>query len=136
RARRAARRRARSSRGRVALSLAHVEAAGAAAAHAGSRVNGPALVVAAGAVVLAALAAAADGALLGGDPEPEPPAPTVGRLRPGEAAHRALSLARVLAHLAAGAAIARGLDLSDQGGPGGVLAMIAAALVTVMLVEG
>ena len=98
--------------------------------------NGPALVVAAGAVVLAALAAAADGALLGGDPEPEPPAPTVGRLRPGEAAHRALSLARVLAHLAAGAAIARGLDLSDQGGPGGVLAMIAAALVTVMLVEG
>ena len=98
--------------------------------------NGPALVVAAGAVVLAALAAAADGALLGGDPEPEPPAPTVGRLRPGERAHRALSLARVLAHLAAGAAIARGLDLTGDDKLAGVVWMIVAALVTVILVEG
>src|SRR5258705_5071877 len=98
--------------------------------------NRPALVVAAGAVVLAALAAAADGALLGGAPEPEPPAPTAGRLRPGEHAHRALSLARVLAHLAAGAAIARGLDLTGDDGVAGVLVMIVAALATVMLVEG
>ena len=98
--------------------------------------NGPALVVAAGAVLIAALAAAADGALLGGDPEPEPPAPTIGGLRPGERAHRALSLARVLAHLAAGAAIARGLDLTDEDGLAGVSTMIVAALATVMLVEG
>ena len=98
--------------------------------------SAPALVVAAGAVLIAALAAAADGALLGGDPEPEPPAPTVGGLRPGERAHRALSLARVLAHLAAGAAIARGLDLTDEDGLAGVSTMIVAALATVMLVEG
>jgi magnesium and cobalt exporter, CNNM family len=99
-------------------------------------VNGPALVVAAGAVVLAGLAAAADGALLAADPEPEPPAPTFGGLRPAEHAHRALSLTRVLAHLAAGAAIARGLDLTGDDGVEGVLAMFVAALATVMLVEG
>jgi len=99
-------------------------------------VNGPALVVAAGAVVLAALAAAADGALLGGDPEPEPPAPTEGGLRPAEHAHRALSLARVVTHLAAGAAIARGFDLTGDDKLSGVLTMIVAALVTVVLVEG
>ena len=78
--------------------------------------NGPALVVAAGAVVLAALAAAADGALLGGDPEPEPPAPTSAGCVRREHAHRALSLTRVLAHLAAGAALARGLDLTGDDG--------------------
>jgi CBS domain containing-hemolysin-like protein len=98
--------------------------------------NGPALVVAAGAVVLAALSAAADGALLGGDPEAEPPAPTEGGLRPAEHAHRALSLTRVVAHLAAGAAIARGLDLTGDGRLSGIVAMIVAALATVMLVEG
>ena len=98
--------------------------------------NGPALVVAAGAVVLAALAAAADGALLGGDPEPEPPAPTEGGLRPAEHAHRALSLTRVVTHLAAGAAIARGFDLTGDDKLSGVLTMIVAALVTVVLVEG
>jgi CBS domain containing-hemolysin-like protein len=99
-------------------------------------VNGPAIAVAAGAVVLAALAAAADGALLGGDPEAEPPAPTAGGLRPGEHAHRALSLTRVIAHLAAGAAIARGLDLAGDDKLAGVLWMIVASLATVMLVEG
>jgi putative hemolysin len=99
-------------------------------------VNWPALVVAAGAVVLAALAAAADGALLGGDPEAEPPAPANGGLRPGEHAHRALSLTRVVAHLAAGAAIARGLDLTGDDKVADVLSMIIAALVTVLIVEG
>ena len=98
--------------------------------------NWPAVVVAAGAVILAALAAAADGALLGSEPEPEPPAPGAGRLRKGEYAHRALSLTRVLAHLAAGAAIARGLDLTGDDRVADVLIMIAAALATVILVEG
>jgi len=97
--------------------------------------NGPAIIVAAGAVVLAALAAAADGALLGGDPEADPPAST-GGLRPGEHAHRALSLTRVVAHLAAGAAIARGLDLTGDDKLATVSTMLAAALATVMLVEG
>jgi putative hemolysin len=98
--------------------------------------NVTALVVAAGAVVLAAFAAAADGALLGGDPDPEPSPPVVGGLRRRELAHRALALTRVLAHLAAGAAMARGFELTRDDGVRGVLAMVALALVTVMFVEG
>jgi CBS domain containing-hemolysin-like protein len=98
--------------------------------------SAPALAVAAGAVVLAALAAAADGALLGGDPDPEPSPPVVGDLRRRELAHRALALTRVLAHLAAGAALARGFELTRADGVKGVLVMMVAALVTVMLVEG
>jgi CBS domain containing-hemolysin-like protein len=98
--------------------------------------NGPALAVAAGAVVLASLAAAADGALLGGDPDPEPAPSVVGDLRRRELAHRALALVRVLTHLAAGAALARGFDLTRDDGVRGAMAMIAAALVTVMFVEG
>ena len=98
--------------------------------------NGTALVVAAGAVVLAAFAAAADGALLGGDPDPEPSPPVVGGLRRRELAHRALALTRVLAHLAAGAAMARGFELTQADGVRGVLVMLTLALVTVMLVEG
>ena len=82
--------------------------------------SAPALAVAAGAVVLAALAAAADGALLGGDPDPEPAPPVVGVLRRRELAHRALALTRVLAHLAAGAALARGFDLTRADGVRGV----------------
>jgi putative hemolysin len=99
-------------------------------------VNGPALAVAGGAVVLAALAAAADGALLGGDPDPEPAPSVVGDLRRRELAHRALALVRVLTHLAAGAALARGFELTRDDGVRGAIAMIAAALVTVMFVEG
>jgi putative hemolysin len=99
-------------------------------------VNATALVVAAGAVVLAAFAAAADGALLGGDPDPEPSPPVVGDLRRRELAHRALALTRVLAHLAAGAALARGFQLTRADGVRGVLAMLALGLVTVMFVEG
>jgi len=98
--------------------------------------SAPAFAVATGAVVLAALAAAADGALLGGDPDPEPAPPIVGDLRRRELAHRALALTRVLAHLAAGAALARGFELTRDDGVRGVLVMMVAALVTVMLVEG
>src|SRR3954468_23545299 len=98
--------------------------------------SAPALAVAAGSVVLAALAAAADGALLGGDPDPEPSPPVVGILRRREHAHRALSLARVLAHLAAGAATARFFGLTREDGVTAVLVMLAAALVIVIIVEG
>ena len=98
--------------------------------------NWGALAVAGGSVLLAALAAAADGALLGGDPDPEPAPPVVGILRRREHAHRALALTRVLTHLAAGAAVARLLDLQRTDGVGAVLGMIAIALVIVMLVEG
>ena len=95
-----------------------------------------ALIVALGSVVLAALAAAADGALLGGDPDPEPSPPVVGILRRREHAHRALALARVLAHLAAGAATARLLGFQREDGVQAVLVMLGVALVIVMIVEG
>jgi putative hemolysin len=98
--------------------------------------NVGALVVALGAVGLAALAAAADGALLGGDPEPEPAPSVVGVLRWRERAHRALSLARVLAHLIAGAALARLLGLQRGDGARGAAIAFLAALVVVILVEG
>jgi putative hemolysin len=99
-------------------------------------VNAGALLIAAGSIVLAALAAAADGALLGGDPDPEPSPPVVGILRRREHAHRALTLTRVLAHLAAGAATARLIGLTQDDGVMAVLGMLAAALVIVMIVEG
>ena len=98
--------------------------------------NAPALAVAVGAVMLASLAAAADGALLGGDPDPEPAQADVDDPRRRELAHRALALTRVLAHLAAGAALARGFELTREDGVRAALAMLAAALVTVMFVEG
>jgi hypothetical protein len=98
--------------------------------------NGLSLVLAAGAVLLAGLAAAADGALQGGDPEPEPAPPVVGQLRKRERAHRALALTRVLAHLVAGAAVVHWLTLQPRGGLVGTVLAIAAALVIVIIVEG
>ena len=96
--------------------------------------NGIALGVASGAVMIATLAAAADGALLGGDPEPAPS--VVGALRGRERAHRALALSRVLAHLLAGAALARGLGIHRGDGLRGAAIALAAALAVVVLVEG
>ncbi|MDB4879113.1 MAG: transporter-associated region [Gemmatimonadetes bacterium] len=95
-----------------------------------------AAVVGAGAVVLATLAAAADGALLGGDPEPEASPPVVGVLRRREHAHRALALSRVLAHLVAGAALASAVGLQGSDGWRGVLTAVAMALAVVIVVEG
>ena len=94
------------------------------------------IVVASGAVVLATLAAAADGALLGGDPDPEPSPPVVGMLRRREHAHRALALSRVLAHLIAGAAMARAAGIQAADGWRGVLIAFCMALVMVIVVEG
>ena len=98
--------------------------------------NGIAIVVAAGAVTVATLAAAADGALLGGDPEPEPAPSVVGALRGRERAHRALALSRVLAHLLAGAALARALGIHRGDGVPGAALALAAALAVVIVVEG
>ena len=94
------------------------------------------LVVAAAAVALAGLAAAADGALLGGDPDPEPPPTVVGQLRRRERAHRALALTRVLAHLSAGAAVVHWLTLEPLAGFRGAVFAVAAALIIVIIVEG
>ena len=98
--------------------------------------NGLALVVATGAITIATLAAAADGALLGGDPEPEPAPPVVGVLRSRERDHRALALSRVLAHIVAGAALARLLGIERGDGIVGAGIALAAALGVVILVEG
>ena len=98
--------------------------------------NGIALGVASGAVMIATLAAAADGALLGGEPDPEPAPSVVGALRGRERAHRALALSRVLAHLLAGAALARGLGIHRGDGLRGAAIALAAALAVVILVEG
>ncbi len=94
------------------------------------------MLVAGGALTIAALAAAADGALLGGDPDPEPAPPVVGILRRSEHAHRALSLSRVLAHLIAGAALARAMNIERADGVRGALLAMAVALLVVMLIEG
>src|SRR6476661_5037718 len=94
------------------------------------------LVIAVAAVVLAGLAAAADGALLGGDLEPEPSPPVVGKLRKRERAHRALALARVFAHLVAGAALVHWLTLEPRAGLQGAVIAIASALLIVIIVEG
>jgi CBS domain containing-hemolysin-like protein len=94
------------------------------------------LILAAGAVALAGLAAAADGALQGGDAEPEPAPPVVGQLRKRERAHRALALTRVLAHLVAGAAVVHWLTLQPRDGVVGAVIAIAAALAIVIIVEG
>ena len=98
--------------------------------------NGPALIVAAGAIVVATLAAAADGALLGGDPDPEPVPASGGDLRRGELAHRALALSRVLAHLIAGAALARALNIQRGDGFQGAALAFFSALAVVVVVEG
>lgn len=94
------------------------------------------LVVGGAAVVLASVTAAADGALLGGGPDPEPAPPVVGLLRRRERAHRALALTRVLAHLVAGAAVVQWLAIVRGDGLRGIALAIATALLIVILVEG
>ena len=98
--------------------------------------NGIALGVAAGAVAIATLAAAADGALLGGDAEPEPSPAVVGAIRGRERAHRTLALSRVLAHLLTGAALSRSIGIYRGDGVRGAAIALAAALGVVVLVEG
>jgi putative hemolysin len=98
--------------------------------------SGVPVLVGVGAVVLAGLTAAADGALLGGDPEPEPAPPVVGVLRRRERAHRALALTRVLLHLTAGAAFVQALDIEPRDGIRGALLAAVVALLIVILVEG
>ena len=98
--------------------------------------NGIALGVAGSAIAIATLAAAADGALLGGDPEPEPAPSVVGALRSREHAHRALALSRVLAHVITGAALARVLGIQRGDGLRGAATALAAALFVVIIVEG
>ncbi|MBA3670496.1 MAG: HlyC/CorC family transporter [Gemmatimonadaceae bacterium] len=89
-----------------------------------------------GAVVFASIAAAADGALLGRVAHHDLPPAAAGSFARREHAHRALSLARLLAHLVAGAALARALDVRRGTGVNGSVAALAIGLVVVVLVEG
>jgi magnesium and cobalt exporter, CNNM family len=93
--------------------------------------------VAAGATAAAVAFAAADGAVLATEPERGSGAPRgVPAIRDRERAHRALAFARIVAYLAAGAAIADGLLLTlDSRGPRVAIA-IALALAVVALGEG
>ena len=98
--------------------------------------NAAALLITLGAIGVATFAAIADGALLGGDPETEPPQSLQGASRRREMAHRALALARVLAHLVAGVGIATALGLERGDGAVGALLALGAALLVTVLVEG
>jgi putative hemolysin len=95
-----------------------------------------ALGVAVGAMLVSTLAAAADGALLGGDAEPEPSPAVVGALRSRERAHRTLALSRVLAHLLTGGALARVVGVHRGDGIRGAALALVLALGVVVVVEG
>ncbi len=94
------------------------------------------LVIAIAAVAVATLAAVADGAMLGGDAETEPPQSPLNGSRQRERAHRALALARVLLHLIAGAGIAIGLGIQRGDGITGALKALGTALLVTVIVEG
>jgi magnesium and cobalt exporter, CNNM family len=94
-------------------------------------------VVAAGATAAAVAFAAADGAVLATEPERGSSAPRgVPAIRDRERAHRALAFARIVAYLAAGAAIADSLllTLASRGPRVGIA--VALALAVVALGEG
>ena len=73
-----------------------------------------ALVVAFAALVVAALCAAADGALLSADEQARPPGGERGTGGPREHTHRALAITRLIADLVAGTAGAAGLALAQR----------------------
>ena len=90
------------------------------------------VIVLAGGIALAALCAAADGALLALDPDEEAHRSAAGgMLDRRERIHRALSFARVLGHLATGVGIA----FAFTGGAAALVSAAAAAVVAVLLAE-
>ena len=101
--------------------------------------------MAAGGAVLAALAAAADGALLAEPPLPSvtaerstlaPPARGVPRpVLARENTHRALALVRVLGHLTAGSGLAAALDLAGRPTATAVALLIGLGLTVVLAAE-
>ena len=98
--------------------------------------SGIPLAVALVAVVVATVLAAADAALLGADPEPEQVASRGVAAWRRERSHRALSLARVLAHLFTGASAALAFHVRRGSGARGAAVAFAVALVAVTIVEG
>jgi putative hemolysin len=88
------------------------------------------------AAIVAAASSMADGALLAFDPAASPAEHPGGAIHDRERAHRALSALRVVAHVAAGAAIARGVSLTDWTLAGRALGAVLIAVALVALTEG
>src|SRR5690242_11461605 len=95
----------------------------------------PWLICALGAIIAAACSMA-DGALLAFDPAAAPADHPGGAIHDRERAHRALSALRVLAHVAAGAAIARGVVRTDWLFATKAIVAAAIAIGLVALTEG
>ena len=93
------------------------------------------LVCALGAIVAAACSMA-DGALLAFDPAGAPADHPGGAIHDRERAHRALSALRVVAHVTAGAGIARGVALTDWTFATKAIVAVLIAIALVVLTEG
>jgi putative hemolysin len=88
------------------------------------------------AAVVGGACSMADGALLAFDPAGAPAEHPGGAIHDRERAHRALSAVRVLAHVTAGAAIARGLGATSWSFASRAIAAVVLAVVLVALIEG
>ena len=88
------------------------------------------------AAVVAAVSSVADGALLASDPTATPSHESGGAIHDRERAHRALSTTRVLAHLAAGAAIAQGTAMMARPFAERALIAVVFAITLVAFTEG
>jgi putative hemolysin len=88
------------------------------------------------AAIVAAACSIADGALLAADPTAAPAEHPGGAIHERERAHRALATARVLAHIAAGAAIAQGTALTGRPFAERTLVAVLFAIALVVLTEG
>jgi putative hemolysin len=87
------------------------------------------------AAAFAAACAAGDGAVLALDGESEPPSDAASLLSARELTHRALVVARLFAHLVAGAAFAVALGLDDGVEAGELAALVAIVLGVALLAE-
>ena len=88
------------------------------------------------AAIVAAACSMADGALLAFDPAAAPADRPGGAINDRERAHRSLSALRVVAHVAAGAGIARGVVATEWSFGVKIAAAIAIAVALVALTEG
>src|SRR5262245_1633300 len=85
---------------------------------------------------LAALCAAADGALLSLDRDDQQTPPRACGITDQERTHRTLAMARVLAYLTAGAAAAQGASIASRSFAGAVFLSVSFSIVVVAIAEG
>ena len=88
------------------------------------------------AAALAALCAAADGALLSLDRDDQTTPPSAFGITDQERTHRTLAMARVLAYLTAGAAAAQGASIASRSVAGAIFLSVAFSVVVVAVAEG